>query len=546
MQRWKEDFLSFWNNKIYVAMLCLTAVLGYGFMITHQTVGIDDTPYTYYFEDGLNVIIGRWFLFVLNKIFHVADFSPFITDLAGVLILMVAVTVWCTVLYSVCRDRVPMWGYVFFSCIFLSCPLISEVYTYYLHNGVSCGYLFVGVSLAFFKELVEWRRPVLCGLGSAFFLFAAMGCYESFMIVWLVGVLAVLLLMRCMGNRCKVFRVLLLGALLAIVAIIFRTIMIPLCTAVFDLGALKDGAIQRSIGEMLGWMVEPDAYAEFSMIIKRVLVMYFVFAHAYYPIRVFVLASAVIVIFALWRAIRQKDLWIGVLTVGLYIASFLLVVIEGSETLYRSAQFLPFICGFGALMLGFAVGNRPACKGLPGRCVTGVAVFVLSVVLWNQCFDMNRWFYVDWLKYQDAVRVAEQIATELEKNYDTSKPVVFAGTYAVPEGIIEDAYVPYGSETYFKMRRMTDKIDENLLDKFNRDYGVWVAQTPALSVIDWAIAAFDSTGEMVKFFAMHGYDLTLCTDMELRDEMNERMADYPHFPEEGSIVDMGDYIVVHF
>ena len=118
MEKWKENFLSLVKNKLYMLALSFTAAGGYGFLVTHQTVGIDDTPYAYYFEEGLNAIVGRWFLFLLNKIFHISDFTPFLTDLAGVLILMLGVTVWCALLRSICGERVPLWGYVFFSCIF--------------------------------------------------------------------------------------------------------------------------------------------------------------------------------------------------------------------------------------------------------------------------------------------------------------------------------------------------------------------------------------------------------------------------------------------
>ena len=179
----KENFLHLCRNKLYTAMVGLTAVCSYGFLVTHQTVGIDDTPYAYYFEEGLNVIVGRWFLFLLNKVFHVSEFTPFLTDLAGVLLFMAAVTVWCALLRSICGDRVPVWGYAFFSCIFLSCPLIAEVYTYYLHNGVSVGYLCTGLSLYYFKELTEqtkdWKKALWTGMKITSFLVAALGCYAG-------------------------------------------------------------------------------------------------------------------------------------------------------------------------------------------------------------------------------------------------------------------------------------------------------------------------------------------------------------------------------
>lgn len=560
MQKWREDFLFFCRNKIYILMMSLTAVFSYGFLITHHTVGIDDTPFAYYFQEGLNAIVGRWFLFLLNKAFHISDFSPFITDFAGVLILMLAVTVWCTLFYSVCRDRVPAWGYLFFSCIFLSSPLISEVYTYYLHNGVSIGYLFTGISLCFFRELTmnlnNRKKCLKLGFGVAAFLFLALGCYESFMVVWLLGVFLVLLTEKYMGIRGKVVISLAAGALAAVTAIILRSVMIQAVIGIFGLGDMRDQAVQRSVTELLGWIFQPGAFAEFAMAVKRSYVMYFAFAYAYYPILIFVAAVGWMVMMALYYTVRRKNGWFLVLTLGSIAASFLLIVVEGKVTLYRSAQFLPIVCGYGTLLFAFAVGGLKGFipykkeKGVRGpgiyKICSGAAVFGLCAVLWNQCFDMNRWFYVDWLKYQAAQDTMRQIALKLESDFDTSKTVVFTGTTQPPKSIIEGAYVAYNSKTFFKIKRLTDLLDEHLLEKFHREYGVWVAQTPALSVLGWGVNAFGTDEELVRFFAMHGYELRPNTDAELFDAATVFSMGIPHFPDEGSIVDMGDYIIVHF
>lgn len=557
-QKWKRDFLYFGRNKGYLLMLGLTAVFGYGFLISHQTVGIDDTPYAYYFEEGLNAIVGRWTLFLLNKVFHISDFSPWITDLAGVLILAAAVTVWCTLLYSVCRDRVSLWGYVFFSCIFLSCPLISEVYTYYLHNGISIGYLCTGISLCFFKELSDRagergkrkegaagsRQFILPELGTAVFLVIALGCYESFMIVWLLGIFLVLLTKEYAGFSSRVIFLLALGAGAAAAALLLRSIMISGVIGIFGLGDMRDEAVQRSVGEMLGWIFRPKALAEFGMAVKRFYVMYGVFALAYYPVRIFVLSSAVMAAAGLYAALRRRKGWIPLLTLGCFGACFLLVIVEGKVTLYRSAQFLPVVCGYGAFL---AAGAAAKLRRRMGRVCRCVMIFVLLVILWNQCFDMNRWFYVDWLKYQAAAETAKEIWLELERNYDTDKPIVFTGTYGVPRGITADAYVGYGTETFYRMKRLTDFVDPHLLEKFYRgEYGVWVAQTPALSVLDWGINAFENDEELVWFFAMHGYEIKGNRDQELFEKAMADSAEFPHFPEQGSIADMGEYIIVHF
>ena len=118
-----------------MGILLLTAVCAYGYKVTNVTIGIDDTPSLYYFEEGLIAIVG------LNKVISLAEFAPFVTDFAAVLLLIAAAIVWSALFYSVFGEKIPMTGYAYFAAVFVSCPLISEVFTYFLHNGIAIGYL---------------------------------------------------------------------------------------------------------------------------------------------------------------------------------------------------------------------------------------------------------------------------------------------------------------------------------------------------------------------------------------------------------------------
>lgn len=560
MKKWMIYLREFYQNRIYLLLLGLSALFSYGFLVTHSAIGIDDTPYAYYFEEGLAAIVGRWVLFLLNKLVHIADYAPFLTDLGGVLILMAGVTVWCALFYSVFGETVPKPGYIMFSCLFLSSPILSEVFTYFLHNGVALGYLFCGISLCFFREGCSRGRRFLPFAGSCIFLWLALGCYESFMTVWLLGGCLLFLSERLAGIRKKMFPVLGKGVAVAAAAILLRSLMIRTVTGIFGLEYLQEEAVRRSVAEMASWMLQPGAFSEFIMVLKRIFVMYGVFAYAYYPIKIFLLAAAVIWIFSIYKSIRKRDIWIFLLCAGGFFSSFLLAFVEGKATLYRSAQFLPVICGYGALVLVYAARSffgkdTGGLQKLPERfgrlqkrlipAARAVLMALLCVILWNQCADMNKWFYVDYMKYEDAKNTINQVAYVLEKDFDISKPVVFTGTYEIPRSIIQDAYVEYNSEIYYKMLHVTSLLDSRLLEKFYRDYGVWVAQTPSLSVIDWGRYAFGTDEELVRFAAMHGHDLAplLETDYAAAEEYSLNL---PEFPAEGSVVDVGDYIIVHF
>ena len=283
------------GNRLYMGILLLTAVCAYGYKVTNVTIGIDDTPSLYYFEEGLIAIVGRWVLFLLNKVISLAEFAPFVTDFAAVLLLIAAAIVWSALFYSVFGEKIPMTGYAYFAAVFVSCPLISEVFTYFLHNGIAIGYLSCAVSLCCMREWQLSIRKQRKGSGlrekpdcpavtklaaAAVFLWIAMGCYESFMILWLAGLVLLLLAERigmetvhCSGRTKKseksrpenstvkhcgmeagIFAVLAAGAAAALLAILLRSLMIVVVTKVFHLEYLQGEAVQRSVTEMLGWM----------------------------------------------------------------------------------------------------------------------------------------------------------------------------------------------------------------------------------------------------------------------------------------------------
>ncbi|MBQ7934664.1 MAG: glucosyltransferase domain-containing protein, partial [Lachnospiraceae bacterium] len=548
MVQWKDRMNLFLKNKFYMLLLGLIALSAYGFFVTHPTIGIDDTLYEYYFEEGLVAVVGRWCLFLLSKVVDIARFTPFLPDLVAVLLLILAAVVWSSLFYSVLEDQVPIWGYLIFGGLLLSNSLHSEVLTYYLHNGIGIGYLFTGISLICMKEGLDRTRSrekrellknlVPFGL-AAVTMTVAMGCYESFMIVWLVGLLLLLLLERYAGMKRNLFGTLCVGAGVALIAMVLRSITIKTVIAVFDLGYLRDEAVLRSVAEMLSWINMDNAAAYFLMQVKQTLVMYLVFAYAYYPIKIFVLAIVVLIGAAVIRSICKRDFWVPILTVGVFVASFLLVVLECKATYYRSAQFLPLICAFSGLLLIYfmlRIKERLVSGQLQknlGSILQGFTVACFCIVLFNQCSDMNQWFYVDYMKYEDAKTTMNRISYELAKDFDSEKPVIFTGGYWVPLGIVGDAYVAYDSEMAEKIERAAGLLGEDVIKNFYTRQGIWVAQTPGLSVLEWAAVAFGDDQEMARFYELHGQHLVPETNKELYDQAFAYAASMPHFPDEG-------------
>ena len=96
-QIWNET-LWFLKKPQYTILVILTAVFSYGFRVVTPSIGIDDTAVELYLQDGLEVVMGRWTVFLLNKVFHMAEYAPFLLELVGVLFLTLGATLFCVLL----------------------------------------------------------------------------------------------------------------------------------------------------------------------------------------------------------------------------------------------------------------------------------------------------------------------------------------------------------------------------------------------------------------------------------------------------------------
>ena len=79
----KEDISFFLHQKMFVIVLTLTALGSYGFAVTHESIGIDDTMVGVYLNEGIEVLMGRWTIYLINKLFYLGEFMPYITEAGG-------------------------------------------------------------------------------------------------------------------------------------------------------------------------------------------------------------------------------------------------------------------------------------------------------------------------------------------------------------------------------------------------------------------------------------------------------------------------------
>ena len=550
-----------WKKKSFAIGIVLAMVLSFGTLLLHPAVGIDDTSFGIYYEDGVSPAMGRWCLFLINKIFPLA-YNPFFVEAAGLLAFCVSVSLWCVVFRRILGNRVSVWGYMLFGCAMISNPIISEVVVWYLQDGIYLGYgmtaLAVLTGMNAYRQGMGcgWKKRAGCLALSAGFLTVALGFYESFMIVYLMGMLLAFLLVRALRADCRILgkdepadgymagpgrwfvNVLITG----VCAVVLRTVIVELMIVVFGLKDQTQVLRSRGLHEFLVWFQSSAGLADFVKMLQTFFVKYYINAVVYLPITVLVLAEAVLGIFALYQAVRKKDMWIILAAVGIILVPWILPVLEGTATYYRTSQYIPLLSAF-MVLLGAWRLNRDSV----GKLARGAGIFLAFVLLYNQAYEMNKWLYVDAMKYEDTKRTLDAVALAIMEDCDVSKPVCIIGEYETPAALKADAFCPVWSKKYKIVSALVNLVNPKILEEFTGEQGYSFAETPQLSFIKWGAAAFYGFDrEIIKFWKMHGFEFTEDGNLAHYEEAGELFKDGPVWPAKGSIAERDDYIIVNF
>lgn len=523
------------------------AVLSFATQILNPTVGIDDTSFKIYFVDGVSPAVGRWCIFLLNKIFPLA-YNPYFVEMVGIGLFCISVSLWCVVLYRVMGERVPFCGYVAFACVMISSPMLSELEVWYLQNGTHIAYGVTALAvLCLLKALEEGRassrarsveiKQTAC---SIVLLTVAIGFYESFMIVFLAAVFLLFFLVRAVDTRYtkKPLSWFLKTVCVLGLSMVLREGIVRLLTVIFHLEPQRHVLETRGLGDMLQTLFSGEGVV---LLLKDFFVKYYLNAIVYVPVMILVLAMMVLFCVGAGLAVYKKDGWIFAAFLAVVITPLLLALLEGNATYYRTAQYVPLVTAFAVFVLFWLLG------GVKSRVIRFAGIFLLFVLLYRQGYEMNRWMYLDAMKYEDAKRTMDSVALYIRQNLDATLPVCVIGEYEVPEALAEEAYCPDWSKKYMLMEKLISAVDTGLWEKYNTPEGYAAAETPLLSVVKWGARAFYGFDrELVKFWKMHGITLYEDGNQSHYEEAQKLFESGPVWPEEGSVVEADGYIIVNF
>jgi hypothetical protein len=515
------------KEKKIVIPVCLVMFLSYAYLWTHPSMGVDDTAMTRYFVDGFAPHLGRWTIFLLGKIFHMIEFTPVVTDFLGVVFMSLSAAVMFAGFQRSAEKKISNVAGTVFICFLISYPLINEVYVYYLHNGLGLAYLLTAVTYYLLRFETGWKKQIAAVL----FLTLALGCYETFAEVILLLFFADTLI-RIAFSESKLSWKVWLKLFSNICIVIIVSMVVRSLVNNLILYIIQVEPYVHSIGKSIKWIFSAEFLETVKGMVRGFGRYYVLNATVNYGIGMFWLAMVILTIFGILQSIRRKS-WLCILNiVGILGISWVISMIEGNIGAYRTMQTFPILVGMSMMLLCCFLQNV-----VQRTFVRRLGFVLLLVLLYNQVYETNKWYYVDYLKYQEEVTICRELAYDIQKYATMDKPIIFIGRITEYGTADTYMYVKPGSWQY----RLFAKLDGT--EETEKKYEI--VQNPAwYSVFDWGTDAFDEHAtELKNFFAYHGYTIQVASRAE-KVLVADLAAEMPIWPKEGSIIETDQYVVV--
>lgn len=494
-EEYKKSINYFLKNKAFIITIILITVLSFGFTITNSSVGMDDTAFDRYYQGKEMLAIGRWGSYLVYQILNITEFIPFWIDFIASSIIMLTAVLWCIFLKKNLEDKLPLGAYITFAAVFISFPIINEIFIFENCNiAVMLGSFLASLGIMVFYENYTKIHKKGIYIVSALILTFAMSMYEACAQIMLVAIFITAILM-IYTNRDKkikdIFKYLfsVLGILL--VGVILDEIIVKI---IYFAGVRASDVADKEINWGQYGILESFEIILVDIVCAMKNIKYF-------PVLIFDVASGIGLAISILQSDRKKNWMILVIFIAMFLSNFAISILQLDAVLYRTCTSWGLFVAIIVLMVYKFLSEYKMTKIL--------ACLVIGILVLQQSKTLNQLFYNDYKRYQKDLSIANELIYNLEKDYDISKPLVIMGT-------------PY---------------------KGMGDYG---AQSNSLSVLWWGKKAFDDKGsEFIKFLNSLGYSFQNPTDEEYEKGKIEA-ENMERYPKDGSIRELDDCIIINF
>ena len=545
---YKADFQSIVSSRSFCFCVLLVALLAFGFSTFNMAVSVDDLQGYVYTGSGRNMLAaGR---FTIHLIDHLTSstvpgpISAYANDLLAILGLIWAAVNFCILFRRICGAAVSQAACTLFTCLFVSYPLIAELWEYIgAYRVVAFGFLCDSFALVLMYDVLHqrdagsWKKA----LSASILMMLVCAGYESLVPVYIFCVFAVLALQAVYGNPQEKKTAVMIRQGICYAGVLLAGLVLRFAVHRIILFALNIPP-ETNGSASIAWGRYP-----FVTTIIRLLFWfyqdYILRSIVYFPLTEVLVASVILLVIGV--AAAKKQGWSILLPgLGMYFSLIALWLVQGSVTGYRTCQVFAIFVAFIAMLVVMIAekARRPWVR---------TAVLILCGYLcFIQADQTNFFLSLNYLRSEEEMTMVRDIGDDLYENFDMEKPVIFVGYHTLSDDIIEAASIPEDSLRW-RVYRKAMSVSTGFWERFNlhlNHYDRKLIGSNVNSVIQFARVSFDGNQEgMQRLFAFAGYRYTLpdCAAIQAEADAYVNEHNVPAYPRDGFIRDVGDYIIVH-
>ena len=503
IEEYKSEIKKLIVDPKYIVPVIFVAILSYGFAITHYSIGIDDLCFDRYVSGTYILSAKRWGTWFLYNILNIKEFTPFWLEFVVSTFMVIIAVLLSAFLKKQLNDKINIWGYVIFSSIFISNPIINHFFMYQSTNlAIVISNLLMIISLILIMENYFRDKKIKIYVISIIFMTLSLSMYESCAQTYLVLLVISIFIKLVNGEEKGVFKFCCVSIGCLVFAILGYAITGKITLLILEqLGVRKQNFASAGILSIDTRVRALSTYDRAKIWKKYLSLLYFKIIYDiknYYPVKVFVTTSLIVLILEILKSCKTKKNG-RLLAISFMIFSNLILIIMQVKILYRTQFSWILTTAFLILYLYKIVRNKKVLKYI-------VDVIIVLLIIY-QTRNLNQIFYKDYKRFEKDKNIANEIIMDIVKETDyKDKPIAYINSL----GSVEQSG--------------NDDIK---------------------SIMTWGFDAFHEKGiEITKFINNMGYDFLTISN----EKYEEALKQYKLLDAETKnkcVIELNDYIIVN-
>ena len=440
MNRILEFYKDIVSKKQFYFPIVFYAIVGYSFSIYNRTVGVDDLMRDFNVNNVNGMLSGRWGMVLWCKILGLIQYDPFIDRFIALLLYIMAAVLMSFLFYLI-NQKKDVLLYTVTASVFITYPLINEIWEYTGVNFMIGGNL----CMAILAAIILWTRFSTIRkriVFSSLLLLLPISSYET-AIFFYIALISIIIL--CENKNAEIpltfvewIKKNFYYFLPCLIALVFRFIISLFINTLFDIQYRGGGATE------IIWKNYDFLPTLKGMIVSNI-IHYGLFSLIYFPIAIFVFslfAFGIIVIS--YKKNRVSNIYLSIVVVS---SLFLQAIIQGDMFPYRHTQTITLFVGFVSYLLCIS----PKIK------IRNYVFLFMFCLCWYQAVYLNRILGLNNLRSDNEVAIIHKIGSRIVSEFE-QKPVILVAPYKVGQYINKQVSVDESSWNGRLFRFIYEKI----------------------------------------------------------------------------------------